>query len=679
MHKISKRNWIHLLALTIIFLLAAILVYKTTIVTRIVMPNTHTLVRADADVYYAILSGDHIEQRFIYPSDELLSAGVEISIDDDMVNHLVANEEDRDLGTLHLDICDENGSSIMHADYEVYTLRDGQKLVASFLDGKQNGWQGRKLNIVLDAENIREDVELSIGYTEALKEDTALSINGEEKNFTLNVQTADYQFGYWKLWAAFGAGMIYILLVGTYLALAVFKMKPENVFLFTGFGLAILYLLLIPPMTVPDEESHYRKAYSYTNQLIGEMPKEEGNIVIDVEDLEALSLFEAKPSLSEYDKLKKAVFKSGREEGSKEIALYDTQAKAITYLPGMIGIVLGRLLGLNGVMVIILGRLVAIGFYLAAMYWFIRLMPFGKAAAFIVSILPMTIQQCCSYSYDAVVIEIAFLYLAVLFNLMYKDKPIQKYQIVLYVIFMIILSISKGGTYMPLCLLTMMIPVSRFKDTKRKWIFVGTMAAIAIASFLISTLSYVLYVASPEAQAEAGAYLAGESYGVAGLLGNPMLFITLMLRTLFLSGDGYLETMLGMQLGWLNIFVSRIAIYGFLLLMILCVLHVEKKKSGEAVDPEITVGQKIFYLVAFSFSIIMAFAAMFMSWTPQEANTIEGIQGRYFLPFLPSLLLIFRSKWIILKRNVDKVCMFVAVCLQCVAIYGILLSLERVI
>ena len=94
----------------------------------------------------------------------------------------------------------------------------------------------------------------------------------------------------------------------------------------------------------------------------------------------------------------------------------------------------------------------------------------------------------------------------------YTHLDVYKRQ-VLYVIFMIIMAMSKGGTYMPLCLLTIMIPADRFKDKKQKWIFTGSMAAIAVVAFLSSTLSYVLYVASPTAEQAATSYLEGEAYG----------------------------------------------------------------------------------------------------------------------------------------------------------------------
>ena len=185
---------------------------------------------------------------------------------------------------------------------------------------------------------------------------------------------------------------------------------------------------------------------------------------IDNEDFHSMQLFETTPSLTEYDKLKTKITQTGREGGVTVIPHSDTRAPAVTSLPGVIGILLGRILGLNGLWVIYLGRICSILCYLFLMYWFIRTMYFAKTAAFVMAILPMTIQQCCSYSYDSLVIEFAFLYIAVVFRLIYEKEPIQKRQMLLYAAFMILLSICKGGTYMPLCLLTLLIPEECFSS-----------------------------------------------------------------------------------------------------------------------------------------------------------------------------------------------------------------------
>jgi len=676
MHKLSRKNRIEIAALTVIFIVAAVLVYKTTILTRMMLPRTATQVSAEEEYAYMLSDGDHLEQTFVYPLDELLSAGIRISMDEDAWKRLLKEDKKRDLGTLRLKILDAEKNMVMSADYAVCVLADDQNLVASF-SGTQTGWADHPLTIVLDAENIHEDVKLAIGYTTNSVAGAQLSINGESEDFTLNIQTADRQFLYWKLWGAFGAVLVYILLLGTYLSLAVFRMKPEKVFLVTGGMLALIYMLLLPPLSVPDEEVHLKQAYEYTSRIMGREASKHGTVVMDKEDFHAMQMFETTPSLPEYDRLKDEILKSGRESGTIEIPHTDTRAPAVVYVPGMIGILLGRILGLNGILVIYLGRICSILFYLMTMYWFIRLANFARAAAFVIAVLPMTVQQCCSYSYDSVVIEFVFLYLALLFRLIYEKQAIKRSQIAAYALFMILLSVCKGGMYMPLCLLTLLIPADRFYGRKKKIIFTGCMAAAAVAAFLTTALRNVLYVVNPTAQQTADAYLAGENYGVAGLLADPLEFILLSVRTLFLSGSTFLENMFGSQLGWLDINVSRIVVYGMLLLTGLSILQMENGSSYSSLS--VTIRQKRMFLLVIALSAAMVFATMFISWTPRESTEIFGIQGRYFLPLLPLVLMLFHGKSITIKKDISRKIMFSAVCLQCVAIYDILLSLERIL
>ena len=676
MHKLSRKNRIEIAALTVIFIVAAVLVYKTTILTRMMLPRTATQVSAEEEYAYMLSDGDHLEQTFVYPLDELLSAGIRISVDEDAWKRLLKEDKKRDLGTLRLKILDAEKNMVMSADYAVCVLADDQNLVASF-SGTQTGWADHPLTIVLDAENIHEDVKLAIGYTTDSVAGAQLSINGESEDFTLNIQTADRQFLYWKSWGAFGAVLVYILLLGTYLSLAVFRMKPEKVFLVTGGMLALIYMLLLPPLSVPDEEVHLKQAYEYTSRIMGREASKHGTVVMDKEDFHAMQMFETTPSLPEYDRLKDEILKSGRESGTIEIPHTDTRAPAVVYVPGMIGILLGRILGLNGILVIYLGRICSILFYLMTMYWFIRLANFARAAAFVIAVLPMTVQQCCSYSYDSVVIEFVFLYLALLFRLIYEKQAIKRSQIAAYALFMILLSVCKGGMYMPLCLLTLLIPADRFYGRKKKIIFTGCMAAAAVAAFLTTALRNVLYVVNPTAQQTADAYLAGENYGVAGLLADPMEFILLSVRTLFLSGSTFLENMFGSQLGWLDINVSRIVVYGMLLLTGLSILQMENGGSYSSLS--VTIRQKRMFLLVIALSAAMVFATMFISWTPRESTEIFGIQGRYFLPLLPLVLMLFHGKSITIKKDISRKIMFSAVCLQCVAIYDILLSLERIL
>ena len=89
MHRLDKKNGIELGIMTVLFVVAAFFVYKTTILTRMILPRVETQVEAQEGCFYVLTDGDRLEQAFTYPSERLLSAGVRISLDEDTLGNLV--------------------------------------------------------------------------------------------------------------------------------------------------------------------------------------------------------------------------------------------------------------------------------------------------------------------------------------------------------------------------------------------------------------------------------------------------------------------------------------------------------------------------------------------------------------------------------------------------------------
>ncbi|MCR4689560.1 MAG: DUF2142 domain-containing protein, partial [Saccharofermentans sp.] len=52
--------------------------------------------------------------------------------------------------------------------------------------------------------------------------------------------------------------------------------------------------------------------------------------------------------------------------------------------------------------------------------------------------------------------------------------------------------------------------------------------------------------------------------------------------------------------------------------------------------------------------VALIFASMLFATTPKTSPIILGIQGRYFIPYLPLVLLLTRSKSLCFKRNNDN-------------------------
>ncbi|MBO6100083.1 MAG: DUF2142 domain-containing protein, partial [Spirochaetaceae bacterium] len=67
--------------------------------------------------------------------------------------------------------------------------------------------------------------------------------------------------------------------------------------------------------------------------------------------------------------------------------------------------------------------------------------------------------------------------------------------------------------------------------------------------------------------------------------------------------------------------------------------------------------------------VILAVVALAMFgelgiWTPLNATSIEGVQGRYFLPIFPLILFLFRNRIFVTTRNVEKAVFVAEIFLQ---------------
>lgn len=662
----SKKNWIEIAVMTVIFIIACVLVYEITIIPRMSKPHLITAIKTE-DASYTLQEGDILEQRVVYEQDMLLSVGTKILIDLD--------EDAQHEGTILAEVIDANNNAVIaSSEYDLHYVQNDQILNAS-MPVPTPGYQGMELIYRLSVSEMGED-EVSVSVADEAVSAQEFTINGETQDSALFIRTSDRQLTYWKYYFLAGAMLVYAMLLWTYVTLAILRLKKETVFLGVGIVLAVIYLFLLPPRAVPDEQQHMLMAYEYVNELFGTATEDSMTVNIDVEDYKTLKTFDTTPSLLTYDKLKNDVFKTTQAEGSKVVHNTYNHAAALSYIPGMIGITIGRLTGVNGYQVWILGRLFSMLFYILFMYLTIKITPVAKGAAFLLAILPMTIQQCGSYSYDGIVIECTFLMTALLLRFIYeREKPIKLWEILLYAYCCMQLGVCKGGCYLPLIVLTLFIPLDRMGSKKKTWIFKIGMFAVAAVVFLAHTMSYVSYVLAPTGEQTMLSYIDAEAYMVSDVLADPWIFITPVLKTVIWDGPNMFLSMFGTQMGWLDINISAFIPIIFFILILVAGIGM----AGEEDRYVVSMKAKIAIILLCGMSIGMVFTSMFLDWTPKGASQIWGIQGRYFTPLLPALLLLFRTKAVSIKKYIQNHIIFLGVSLQCLAIFCILLSLEGVL
>lgn len=471
------------------------------------------------------------------------------------------------------------------------------------------------------------------------------------------------------------------------------KWKMESLFVMAAAGFGILYLFVLPPLSAPDEVSHYISAYKLSNQMLGKTATEEhGLVYIREEDqwiediygelsVDGASVEDGSvqpdvlgQTLTEetYRLIHEKGWLGGEADGNSNENVISNQwtvrTTPLAYVPQALGMTLVRLFGAGSISLLFMGRLMNLAFYVAVTYLAMKRLPFGKEVLFGVALLPMTLHLTGSMSYDTVILGLTFYFTAVCLDLAYEKEQVRVRDSLTLAAVIFVLGPCKMvyAAVMGLCLL---IPVRKFGGWKRYL----TAAAVVLAAFVVSMVlvnsqTIVTYATETETYVS---WAEEAGYSFAQLLGNPKLVLRLFYNTLVWQAEHYHMTMIGAWLGNVDVVleVPYLAVCWFTISLLLLTL----RKPGEMI--QIRGGQRIWvWVTCFGCAAAILFS-MLLAWTPVSSRIITGVQGRYFLPILPVFLMSIKQDFAVLTRNRDREILF----LMCVVNAYVLLRLFSIV
>lgn len=453
------------------------------------------------------------------------------------------------------------------------------------------------------------------------------------------------------------------------------RARLENILLVTLLFLGLVYNVLLTPHMVPDEAKHIDMAYRYSNELLGYDSLGDSSCLMRAED--AAAEFTSSPSFGNYRNIYYGMFSMVQDRTMTEAAVSSNiEGSFLLYGPAVFGMTLARLLSLGTVPMLLLARYMnLIVFALLARAGMKRL-PFGKTTLFVLAVLPVNVQQCTSFSHDAMVHGILFFYCCLCLQAVFEEGKLTGQQVVLLELAAWFLVYCKSGSYLPLCLLPLLIPAVRYGSRKRQIMVLGTMLAVPLLAFGMKHMQTVTgIVQTTEATSvvsvgDGAEYLTG--YTVGYFLKEPLKLIYMMVNTVLDKGGFYLESLIGYKLGWVEIEISMLLVFLFWFLLFLSVC------DGGREYVRIRRIQRIFMLFLCAGCTGMILLGMLLQWTPMGHVSVEGVQGRYFLPFMPVLLTACRDQGICLKRQIDRGIAAAAVCGQLLAIVCIIRQVTMV-
>lgn len=433
------------------------------------------------------------------------------------------------------------------------------------------------------------------------------------------------------------------------------KICIEKLFIITAIMLGSIYGLLIGLNTVPDEPSHIDTAYSISNKMLGiQESSKPGYLYKRAEDVDPIA--EEKQSLNEYsyERLYKQLFSTADDETLVECAGRNNlgNASEIYYFPQALGITIGRLFHLGMMPTMMIARLFSLLCYIFCTYKAIRKLPFGKTTFFIIGILPITLQQAASLSYDAMINAVAFLFVCYSLNLIYNEQEFKITDIAVIAITGSMIAMVKGGVYVPLCALPLLALYVRKSLSKKQKNCIITVVLVCGFAFLKRNLVRTLLRFTTEQGTVTGGSASTEIYTFGYLLKYPQRFIGMFVNTIYKQGDSYIRNVLGGNLAWREVNISWFVVIGFLIVLLISCIGCNNKEK------KVNVIEKVFFAAVSFASYFTLELSMLLVWTPTTCNYITGVQGRYFLPFLLIVFLIFRGTKIQLKENIDKKLIF---------------------
>lgn len=460
--------------------------------------------------------------------------------------------------------------------------------------------------------------------------------------------------------------------------------KTEQVFVAAGLSLGMMFLFVLPPLSAPDEVSHYISAYQLSSQLMGKTANApDGRVLIRaqdsfIEDLngvmagdgtgpkdQAAQPQDEEPRTSEpqasksqtpepqtamvlgqeltestYQSIHDRGLAAGEEEGSWVSYQPPVRTTPLAYIPQAIGITLARITGLGGLGLLYMGRLSNLIFFTAMGYITIRKIPFGKTVVAGVYLLPMTLHLAASFSYDVMIISLSGYFAAICLQLAYEARQVRSRDVVMLALIMGVMGPCKMvyGVIAGFCLL---IPVKKFGGWG-KWSAgaAAVLGAFGISMVLVNSRTVAMYTEASQG------YItwAGEAgYTFAQLIHNPLLVLRLCYNTLMWQGETLYSGMLGAALGNMDPVINTpyVVILGLTAVLLILAL----RKPGEELFMSMAHRGWIWFLCFLCLGALMF--SMLLAWTPVSSNVINGVQGRYLLPLLPMFLLTLKNSRVV--------------------------------
>ncbi|MDE6719832.1 MAG: DUF2142 domain-containing protein, partial [Treponemataceae bacterium] len=391
------------------------------------------------------------------------------------------------------------------------------------------------------------------------------------------------------------------------------KTKDETTVMISVLGiLGVFYFFICPFEMPPDEPAHLLRAFEISTGRLFARPLSSG------------AFGDVLPSALKDCWNRSAVidWNDNAEIGFSTSALYSF----VSYIPQSIGILLARIFTSRLAVVYYMGRLFNFLAAFALSVFTLKKIPFGKKILFIFMVLPMTLQEMISLSPDAFVNSLSFAFIAFILDCAYAKPRVTKKDILIIGAMLSMISLCKV-VYLVALFLVYIIPSHKLEKREIYWLKVFV-PLLAVTLSLLSLAGSAYTLTNSQASYSSGANAREQAKFI---LTHPFSYMMIFVKTLLAQTPSWIGTCIGSALGWLDIKIDFIVYFPFLLMLLF------QSIWRNDIPVQIQKNDILLFALTFFAGTVLILTSLYVQWTPLRAKMIDGVQGRYFIPLLPSL------------------------------------------
>ncbi len=418
--------------------------------------------------------------------------------------------------------------------------------------------------------------------------------------------------------------------------------------LFAAIALVIgcIFVFIVPPFWGLDEPAHFVRVYQITHvqklfqsnfniksETVKGVPKnlvDLGNYSIgDLVDNNANGIFSRKDidNVNGYKKFTDAKF-SKEEVPPSSFATYSP----VAYVGPIVGTLLAEAINANIGHTLLSARFFSLVLYITLGWlsiWVLRESKL-KWLFMVILLLPTSLFQGSVISADGMLIGLSLLFTALFIRILKVDQSESSYKLLYAMTVIAIMLPLIKLNYIFLSAFILCIPTNVFINKKTanyiKW---GGISIAVVLGLLWQV--FVSMTSNLSASQRPDGLPINMASQIANIMHNPLDFIAACIRSVVVYGDSYIHNGIT-QVGWNYIDIP---------LMVLVVLCVTIFIAAIYARKELVPIRKTLLLVTVIslIGVISIFGILYAAFTPVGSKYVDGIQGRYFIPFLIPIMM----------------------------------------